>query len=69
MNAVTVTVITTRRVHRKSRPIRFLHGYTGPDGKLYSVVCLPPPATLDRLALTQADVGHLLSCMQISFAI
>lgn len=32
--------------------------YTGPDGALYSVICLPPPAALGQLALAQADVGR-----------
>jgi len=32
--------------------------FKAPDGNSYSVICLPTPAALDKLALAQADVGR-----------
>jgi len=32
--------------------------YPGPDGNLYSVICLPAPSQLEKLALAQAAVGR-----------
>ena len=46
--------------------------YVAKDGKAYSVICLPKPDALDRLALAQAELGrsigqqvscHLTSCI------
>lgn len=39
--------------------------YPGPDGKLYSVMCLPPPAQLDKLALAQASVGRAIGSTEL----
>ena len=39
--------------------------YPGPDGKLYSVICLPPPASLDKLALAQADIGRAIGASEL----
>lgn len=38
--------------------------YPGPDGALYSVICLPPPAKLDQLALAQASVGRSIGAAE-----
>jgi len=39
--------------------------YPGPDGKKYSVICLPPPEALDKLALAQADVGRAIGAAEL----
>ena len=39
--------------------------YLGPDGNTYSVMCLPPPAGLDKLALAQADIGRSIGAAEL----